>query len=385
MIRLVTDSGALMLLVILFWPAFPPLEGRERGPRRPIATNPPARRDSTLPDMIDTSFVRRAAARAGLMALRASLLVSPRPMVWAIRREFSRGAVARTQALRAAAPREVTTVIGEQYDAHAAARLDVYSPTGSARAGARLPTVVWVHGGGFVGGSKDEIGGYLAMLAVGGFTVVGVDYTLAPAARHPMPARQVMRALRHLEAHAERLRVDPSAFVLAGDSAGAHIVTQVALCTTNPAFAELIGVQPTIAPHQLRGVALCCGVFDPGLLDPDSPLTPFAHALWWAYSGSRRHRDDRVFTSAMAVPQHVTGAFPPTFVTVGNADLVAEHSHVMVAALESNGVDVETLLFPDDHQPPLPHEYQFDLHFDDAKIARERLIQFCARCTRAPQ
>lgn len=334
--------------------------------------------------MIDTAVVRRVAGRAALVALRASLLVSPRPMVWAIRREFRRGGVAQAQALRDAAPSDVTTIVDEPYDAHRAARLDVYTPA-AVDAGARLPTVVWVHGGGFIGGGKDEIGGYLAMLAAGGVTVVGVDYTLAPEAHLPTPARQVVRALQHLEADADRLHVDPSAFVLAGDSAGAHIVSQVALCATNPAFADLLGVRPTVAAQQLRGVVLCCGVFDPWLLDPHSPLAPFAHALWWAYSGSRRYRDDARFTSAMALPQHVTAAFPPTFVTVGNGDLLLPQSHAMVDALQSNGVDVETLFFPDDHQPALPHEYQFDVQFDEFHIARERILRFVGRCTRTQE
>lgn len=333
--------------------------------------------------MVDTALVRRFVGRGALAALKASLLVSPRPMVWAIRREFAKGGVAQAKALRERAPADVTTVIGERYDTPPAACLDVYTPAAAARAGERLPTVVWMHGGGFVGGGKDEIGGYLAVLAAGGYTVVGVDYTLAPDAHHPTPARQVMRALQHLEANADRLHVDPSAMVLAGDSAGAHIAAQVALCVTNPDYAEQLGVQPTIAAHQLRGLVLCCGVFDPGLLDPSSPLAPFAHAIWWAYSGSRRHRDDTHFTSMMALPRHVAASFPPTLVTVGNADPLLAQSQAMIDALECKGIEVETLLFAEDHEPPLPHEYQFDLSLDDAQVARDRLLRFLERRTGA--
>jgi acetyl esterase/lipase len=95
-------------------------------------------------------------------------------------------------------------VINESYDDSPHARFDVYTPHG---ASSPLPTLVWTHGGAFVGGSKDEIGDYLRMIAVSGLTVVGVEYSRAPAARYPTPVRQVMAALRHLQANPDRLHI----------------------------------------------------------------------------------------------------------------------------------------------------------------------------------
>jgi hypothetical protein len=40
----------------------------------------------------------------------------------------------------------------------------------------------------------------------------------------------------------------------------------------------------------------------------------------WAYSGTRAFRDDQRFIATVSVARHVTGDFPPTFLTVGNAD-----------------------------------------------------------------
>jgi acetyl esterase len=39
-------------------------------------------------------------------------------------------------------------------------------------------------------------------------------------------------------------------------------------------------------------------------------------------------------------------------------------------------VEAETLFFPDDHQPPLGHEYQFNLDTDEGRRFLERLLTF---------
>src|SRR5690606_17409491 len=124
-------------------------------------------------------------------------------------------------------------------------------PAAAERNGEPLPTVVWVHGGGWVAGDKSEVANYLRILAGHGYTVVGVNYPIAPRATYPTPTRRVNDALRHLVSHARRLHVDPTRIVLAGDSAGAHIAAQVAAITTVAGYAELVGIEPALAPEQL--------------------------------------------------------------------------------------------------------------------------------------
>jgi hypothetical protein len=51
----------------------------------------------------------------------------------------------------------------------------------------------------------------------------------------------------------------------------------------------------------------------------------------------------------------------------------------MADALEAKGVNVERLFFPKDYQPPLGHEYQFDLDSDAGKLALTRTVAWLNR------
>ena len=325
----------------------------------------------------------RFATKLAVLGLQASLAVSPRPIAWALRYLFRKSAADRGARQLEGAPADIVAVIDERYDQSPDALLDVYVPGEAARSGTALPVVVWTHGGAFVSGSKDEIGGYLRMIAGHGFAVVGVQYTLAPKGRYPTPIRQVMAALGHIQAHAKRLHIDPARIVLAGDSAGAQISAQVAALITNPAYAAEVAIPVTVDPAQLRGVALCCGIFDITAVGDNGPFKQVLAAVGWAYSGTRDYRADAFFTSTMSVPSHVTAAFPPAFVTVGNADPLLPQSLAFADVLAERGIDLDTLFYEEDHRPPLGHEYQFDLDLADGRTAFGRLLAFFERRARA--
>jgi acetyl esterase/lipase len=71
-------------------------------------------------------------------------------------------------------------------------------------------------------------------------------------------------------------------------------------------------------------------------------------------------------------------AFPPAFISVGNADPLAPQSRALAEALEAVGVEVDTLFFPDDHSPPLAHEYQLLLSTQEGRLALDRSVAFLA-------
>lgn len=326
-----------------------------------------------------TRFLRVAAGVlvAGL-ALAAvvwiAFRVSPWPGALLIRRAFEQGAAEASRALaRHVPPGVVDSVIGERYDpADGDAYLDVYYPADAGRA---FPTVVWVHGGGWVSGTRTDIGNYARVLAARGYTVVSVDYSIAPGATYPTPVRQVNAALGYLVRNAARLHVDPDHLVLAGDSGGSHIVSGVAAGLTDTAYSRAVGFTPAIGPRRLRGMLLFCGAYDIGAVNLEGSFGGFLRTVLWSYSGRKDWARDERFRTASVV-NYVTPAFPPAFITAGNGDPLLPQSRAMADALAARGVRVDTLFFPADRTPPLPHEYQFNLDTDAGREALDRAVRF---------
>jgi acetyl esterase/lipase len=81
-------------------------------------------------------------------------------------------------------------------------------------------------------------------------------------------------------------------------------------------------------------------------------------------------------TDTAAGDAHVTPAFPPAFITVGNEDPLASQSLALAQALQRQGVRVETLFYPTSYTPPLGHEYRFDLSRPESREALNRTRAF---------
>ncbi len=333
--------------------------------------------------------VRRLAWLAGfggILGGGVSLVVSPWLGAQIIRRVFAIDTRRLGRALEAHRPAGITVIEDQRYRPDDPdATFDVYVPV-STPVDVGLPTVVWIHGGAWLSGDKSNNVGYFALLASHGFTVVAVNYSLAPGATYPTAVLQVNDALAHLARDAQRFHVDPQRFVLAGDSAGAQIASQIACLATNPSYAESLGVPPALEAGQLRGVILYCGFYDMRTFIDQGDKASVGFLRWgvstmvWAYSGHRAK--DSPAIREMSTINHVTNLFPPTFLSGGNGDpLTIAQSHPMAERLRERGVPVVSLFYPPDHQPRLPHEYQFNLDCADGAKALTEMLAFLGRCT----
>lgn len=306
----------------------------------------------------------------------AAFSLSPWPAALLIRLVFGYDAARTTEALASHVPAGIREQRDIAYGSAPEERLDIYLPPDGAQP--RKPTIVWIHGGAFVAGDRQDVAPYLKVLAGRGYATVAIGYTRAPTAHYPSPVLQANAALGFLQREGPRLGLDPQRIVLAGDSAGAHIAAQLATGLTGPDYAALIGLKPAMEPAALKGIVLFCGLFDPTALDLTGPLGTFLRAALFGYFGTANPLDSERITQA-AIPRYVTEAFPPSFVSVGNGDPLAPQSVVMAQALRDRGVRVDALLFPPEHEPRLQHEYQFDLDSSPGREALERLTAFLSK------
>lgn len=125
--------------------------------------------------------------------------------------------------------------------------IDLWVPEGAKNA----PLVLFVHGGGWKRGSKDNAMGRAmpAHMLEQGYAFASIDYRLVPKNTVEEQAADVAAALAHLLKRADSLGIDRGRVVLTGHSAGAHLVALVGtderyLKKVGLSFADIDGVMP---------------------------------------------------------------------------------------------------------------------------------------------
>ncbi|MBN9090112.1 MAG: alpha/beta hydrolase [Reyranella sp.] len=105
----------------------------------------------------------------------------------------------------------------------------LYRPE-SASPEARLPALVFAHGGGWVFGNLDSHDVLCAQLAIeAGIAVFAIDYRLAPEARFPDAFDDVVAGLKWVAANGASVGIDSSRLAIGGDSAGGNLSAAVAI------------------------------------------------------------------------------------------------------------------------------------------------------------
>ncbi len=321
--------------------------------------------------MLKTAFLVLLVATLLLTAASyVAFQVSPWPSALRVRRTFDQGGMAAAKALEKHVPAGVAAMLNVRYDENDSdAVFDVFYPT-VADTKQALPAIVWVHGGGFISGSKNQIANYLRILAANGFTVIGVDYSLAPGKIYPTPIRQVNTALGFIVRNAAQLHVDPFKLFLAGDSSGAQIAAQLADIISGPEYARELDIAPSITRSQLRGVILFCGVYG-----GEQPFGALTRTILWSYFGTKDYLHDPRLAQ-LFVASHITREFPAMFISVGNGDGLLPQSLMLAETATRRGVTVDSLFFPNNYTPALSHEYQFNLDNEAGRVALERTTSF---------
>ncbi len=231
--------------------------------------------------------------------------------------------------------------------------LDVYLPK---EARGPLPVVLYVHGGAFRILSKDSHFVMGIAYARRGYAVFNINYRLAP--RHPYPAalEDACLAYEWLVHHAEGYGGDISRLVLAGESAGANLVTALTLATVykrSEGFARAVfetGVVP-------RAVVPACGVFDitgaGDIVTRKPKMHPFIadriRELQEIYLAGTPAHISRDFADPLVVLERgdvPSRPIPPFFLPVGTKDPLLNDTRRLARALRSLGATAVDTYYP---------------------------------------
>jgi acetyl esterase/lipase len=218
-------------------------------------------------------------------------------------------------------------------------RLDLFVPPHDGPA----PLIIWVHGGSWMEGGKDEDVEALPLLWQG-YAVASVEYRLSGQAVFPAQIHDVKAAVRFLRANAARFGLDPERFGAWGESAGGHLV---ALLGTTSVHGELEGDEGvTGVSSRVQAVFDWYGPTDllqrsaqtpKGAPDAEASGSPDSRLLGGPASRNReKARQANPIT-------YVTKGVPPFFVVHGDADGVVPlgQSQLLVEALKRVGAQVQ--------------------------------------------
>lgn len=203
------------------------------------------------------------------------------------------------------------------------------------------PLIIWIHGGGWMHGSKNLSPNRVAGFINKGFSVASVEYRLSGEAVFPAAVTDCKAAVRFLRANAQKYQLDSSKFGVWGSSAGGHLA---AFLGTSGDVKEFdVGSNLTSSSR----VQAVCDWYGPTdfLKMNDSELSRMDHLS--PKSPESRFLGDHI----VKIPETVKKANPITYITKddppfsilhGDKDstVIYNQSELLEAALKKSGIEV---------------------------------------------
>ena len=222
-------------------------------------------------------------------------------------------------------------------------RLDLYLP---ANAQKPVPLIIWIHGGGWKNGSKENCLPVRLGFTGRGYAVASINYRLTGEAPFPAQIEDCKAAVRWLRAHAKEYGLDANHFGVWGSSAGGHLV---ALLGTS---GDVAGFDTGENPEVSSRVQAVCDYYGPSDFTTMGSVPGFeiharADSPESALLGGTAAEKPETAKAASPI-SHVTPDDPPFLIVHGDADRTVplDQSRRMDAALRAAGVKTELIILP---------------------------------------
>lgn len=220
--------------------------------------------------------------------------------------------------------------------------MDVWIPTSGP---GPFPLLVWIHGGGWSGGTHNNPPAFALALRERGVAVASIGYRLSGQAIFPAQIHDCKGAIRYLRAHAAEFNIDPARVVAWGSSAGGHLAALVATSGNEPALegdtggnlgysSAVMAAVDYFGPTDLMAMQADCGLQPVGCgFSHDDPTSPESRVLgvsgtgeglaWlranWA-NPAPPFPEKTALATAMNPITHADVHDPPVFIAHGDVD-----------------------------------------------------------------
>jgi acetyl esterase len=202
-----------------------------------------------------------------------------------------------------------------------------------------MPALVYFHGGGWVFGDLDTHDVVCRIQANGGpFTVISVDYRLAPEHHFPAAVEDAWAATRWIAANACRLGIDPARIAVGGDSAGGNLATVVALTAR--------GQRLALAAQVLFYPVTDLGMRHPSYAKIASGFPVSASTMQWFKNHYLGSVEDQLDWRVSPLRAEDLGGLPPTFLMTAGFDPLRDEGEAYALRLHDAGVKLTYRLLP---------------------------------------
>lgn len=203
------------------------------------------------------------------------------------------------------------------------------------------PLFLYIHGGGFVSGLKNNRRFYCYNWVDKGYVAVNIDYDYALNARHPEHLRQIFKGVEYALDRVAELGADTDRIVVAGDSAGGYFAAMIAAAASHRGIYDYFGIE--FKYRDTFTVAACVTVS--AVVDPVRSVATgfpqielFAKAFFDMSKAELKAAADSEFVRRSAPDFYADEKFPPTFVIGSSADKLLSESEIFKDKLAASGV-----------------------------------------------
>jgi len=232
---------------------------------------------------------------------------------------------------------------------------DIYIPDTKLE---KYPVILSIHGGGWFYGDKELYRFYTANLALNGFAVINMNYSLVPESKYPTPIYEIFKCIDYLVTIKDKYNLDMDNFFMVGDSAGAQLCHQVSTIISNDEYRKLFNIELNKG-FKLKGIALNCGVYSFGI----GPLGPLAVVKEYMPNDWKKYKE------TLDVKKYMTSNFPKTYIMSGCNDPLRIFLKPMTKRLNKLGIENVSKLYGIKGKDFCPHVFHVDMNNKIGKLA----------------
>ncbi|MCR5149225.1 MAG: alpha/beta hydrolase [Eubacterium sp.] len=231
----------------------------------------------------------------------------------------------------------------------------------------KLPTIINIHGGGWMFSHIDDSENYMAFLASEGFAVMGMGYRLLQTGDLQCIVSDIFESLHWLEKYGSKRGFDLNRVLITGDSAGGHLALLTACIMQSRKLQEAYNVEPVSFKISTVSASCPCPLTDKLYILEDDK-TDIGRGTAEAYNefflgkqGKNAPWDGHMsFADTIKDVKAEGNEFPPVFIIGSENESLNFQTKLLKEVMEENGLKYEVLEWKKDDGGHLYHVFNIE-------------------------